>query len=215
VGSLSRSPYIIALNVDAGVKAEGIVHLAAHLEEGLIRQECGGNIETLSRVKWDKRERRIVATVEERLGAVSLSERPFNPSEEETAPVLCEAVRSDPKMLNFSREVRQFQGRVELMRRIFPGENWPDFSDGPLLSAPEDWLLPWLGRIRGAEDIAGLDILSALKARLSWNKQRLLDERLPAFLMYRAAAGGDRLCFRRYPCACSEASGNVRTCGHT
>jgi ATP-dependent helicase HrpB len=182
VGSLSRSPYIIAVNVDAGEKAEGVVHLAAHLEERIIRQECEGRIETLRRVEWDKREKRIIAAVEERLGAISLSGRPFNPSEEETAPVLCEAVLSDPKMLNFNREVRQFMGRVELMRRIFPGENWPDFSDAALLSAPE-WLLPWLGRMRSAEDIAGLDILCALKASLSWNQQHLLDERLPVSLI--------------------------------
>jgi len=183
VGSLSRSPYIIALNVDVGKKAEGIVHLAAYLEEGTIRQECEGRIENLRRVEWNKREKRIIGTVEERLGAVSLSVRHFSPTEEEAAPVLCETVRSDPKMLNFSRGVRQFQGRMELMRRIFPGENWPDFSDAALLSAPEEWLLPWLGRMRSAEDIAGLDMLPALKARLSWNQQRLLDERLPASLI--------------------------------
>jgi ATP-dependent helicase HrpB len=182
VGGLSRSLYIIALNVDVGEKAEGIVHLAAHLDEGIIREECEGRIQTLRRVEWDKREKKIIATVEERLGAVSLSERPFRPPEEEIAQVLREAIRSDPKMLNFSREARQYQGRVELMRRIFPSENWPDFSDAALLSAPE-WLLPGLGRMRSVEDIAGLDILTALKARLSWNQQRLIDERLPASLI--------------------------------
>ncbi|MDH4232511.1 MAG: ATP-dependent helicase HrpB, partial [Nitrospirota bacterium] len=180
---LSRSPYIIALNVDVADKAEGVVHLAANLEEGIIRQECEGRIGTLRRIEWDSREKRVVATSEERLGAVILSGRPFNPSEEETAPVVCEAIRSAPGMLNFSREVRQLQGRVELMRKNFPGENWPDFSDVYLLSAPEEWLLPWLGRIRSAEDIAGTDLLSALKAFLSWNQQRLLDERLPVSII--------------------------------
>ena len=112
MSSLIKSPFIIAVNVDAGDKAEGFVHLAAPLDEETIREECSGRIETVRRVEWDRRDARIIATIEERLGALLLSSRPFNPSDEETLPLLCEAIRSSPSgMLNFTREVRQFQGQ--------------------------------------------------------------------------------------------------------
>jgi ATP-dependent helicase HrpB len=65
------------------------------------------------------------------------------------------------------------------MRRMYPGEKWPDFSDGSLLSAPEEWLLPRFSAARTAEDLGNLDILTALGARLSRKYQRLLDERAP------------------------------------
>jgi ATP-dependent helicase HrpB len=91
---LSKSLFIIAVNVDAGMKAEGFVHLAAPVDESLIRQECSGQIEKVRKVGWDRREARIVATVEERLGALFLSSSSFNPSGEETVPLLCEAIRS-------------------------------------------------------------------------------------------------------------------------
>jgi ATP-dependent helicase HrpB len=42
--------------------------------------------------------------------------------------------------------------------------------------------MPWLGGIRSAQDLATLDILSALKAQLSWEQQRLLEERAPTHL---------------------------------
>jgi ATP-dependent helicase HrpB len=184
LSSLIKSPFIIAVNVDAGDRAEGFVHLAASLDEGTIRQECSGRIKTLRRIQWNKRDARIVAVVEDRLGAVLLSTRPFNPLDEEVVPLLCEAIRSSPsEMLKFTKEVRQFQGRVALMQRHFPEEKWPELSDDRLTSMPEDWLLPWLGSIRSAHGLSNLDVLPPLQALLSREQQRLLDERTPASII--------------------------------
>lgn len=179
---LSRSQFIIAVNVDAGEGGEGIVHSAAALTEELIRQECAGRIEKVQRVEWDKRENSIISTLEERLGAVLLSSKPFPPADEEVAPLLCEAIRSNPGLLDFSREARQLQGRIALMRRIFPEEPWPDLSDEYLFAFPDAWLMPWLGGIRSSQDIAALDVLPALKALLSWEQQRLLEDRAPTHI---------------------------------
>lgn len=176
---LSKSPYIVAVNVDAGEKAEGIVHLAAPLSEELIRRELSGRIEHVRRVEWDRREERVIATVEERVGAVLLSSRPFTPSDEEALPILCEAISSNPGMLVFSKEARQFQGRVALMRRTFPEEGWPVLSDEHLLSNPKEWLLPWLRGRRSGRDVKNMDILPSLKALFSWERARLLEDRAP------------------------------------
>jgi ATP-dependent helicase HrpB len=177
---LGSSPYIIAAVVDAGEKVEGSVHLAAPVEEELIRSELGDRIETARRVEWHRKERKIVASSEERLGSLLLSSRLFAPADEEAVPILCEAVRSDPGMLTFSTEGRQFQGRVRLMEKIFPEEHWPNYSDDGLFSRPEEWLAPWLAGIRTAQQLSGVNILPALRARLSREQQRLLDERAPA-----------------------------------
>ncbi len=179
---LSKSPFIIAVHVDAGEKAEGMVHLAEAVDEDLLREEMGARLETLRRVEWDNKEGRIVSTLEERLGAVQLSARPFPPGEGETAQLICEAIRSGSARIDFTYEARQFQGRVSLMRRTFPGENWPDLSEERLLSAPQDWLLPWLEGIRTRQQVAALDLLPPFRAQLSREQQRLLAERAPASL---------------------------------
>jgi ATP-dependent helicase HrpB len=176
---LSRSPYIVAVNVDAGEKAEGIVHLASPISEELMRGELRGRIETLRSVGWDRRTEKIVATVQERIGAVVLSSKPFSPSDEEALPIVCEAVSSNPGMLIFSDEARQFQGRVALMRRTFPDEDWPDLSDENLFLSLKEWLSPWLRGRRSSQDLKNMDVLPALKARLSWEKARLLEDRAP------------------------------------
>ena len=180
---LAKSPFIIAAHVDAGEKAEGTVYLAEPVAEDLLREELSESIESIRRVEWDKREGRIIATVEEKLGALQLSAKPFAPKEEEADPLLCEAIRSASARIVFGEEARQLQGRVSLMKRTFPTENWPDLSETRLLSVLEEWLLPWLKGIRTREQLGTLDLLPPLRARLSREQQRLLIERAPTSLL--------------------------------
>lgn len=175
----AESPYIIAVVVDKGEKAEGKVHMAEPLTEKLIREELGEQIELQRRVEWDKPEGRIIANLEERLGMITLSIKQVNPPEEEVVLLLCEVIRSKTVKITFSREARTFQARVRLMKENFPEENWPDMSEETLLSAPEDWLLSWLSGIRNAQQLAALNIGPALTEKLTWDQRRLLNERAP------------------------------------
>ncbi len=179
---LVSSHYLIAVNVDAGEKTEGFIHMAAPVTEELIRSECAGSIETIRRVEWDWKEGRIAAAEEERLGSLLISARSFTPTNEESAPILCDVVRATPGLLTFSKEARQFQARTGLMKKAFPEETWPDLSDEHLFDDPKGWLLPWFGNIRSAQGLRGLNVLSALKAQLSREQARLLDERAPLLI---------------------------------
>jgi ATP-dependent helicase HrpB len=176
---LVSSPYLVAVNVDAGEKAEGIIHLAAPVTEDLIRSECGSRIEVFKRLEWNRQEGRIAAAQEERLGALLLSVRTFTPTDEESAPILCDVVRSTPGLLTFDKEARQLQARTGLMKRAFPEDIWPDLSDEHLFVYPEEWLLPWLGNIRSVQGLRGVNVLLALKTRLSREQVRLMNERAP------------------------------------
>lgn len=176
---LGTSLYLIAVNLDAGEKTEGFVHVAAPVTEELIRSECPDRIETVRRVEWDARTGRITAALEERLEALLLSQRTFKPSDEEAAPILCEAIRTTPGIMNFSREARQLQARALLIKKAFPEEKWPDLTDAQLLSHPEEWLLPWLTDIRSAQRLGGLNVLPGFKAKLGREQLRLLEERAP------------------------------------
>lgn len=180
---LAGNSFIIAAHVDAGEKAEGVVHLAEPLHEDLIRQDMAAQIVFRRRVAWDKREERIVSVWEERLGELLLSAKPALPEDGEAMPILCEAVRSGIAMLSFTGEARQIQGRVGLMRRTFPEESWPDLSEKALLATLESWLPPSLKGVRTREQLAGLDMKPALLACLSWEQRRLLDERAPVALV--------------------------------
>ncbi|MDH4162391.1 MAG: ATP-dependent helicase HrpB [Nitrospirota bacterium] len=176
---LMNSPYIIAVAADAGDKAEGYIHLAAPVSEEVIRSECGRTILTRRKVEWDRKDGRIIAAVEERIGSLLLSSRQFSATDEEAAPLLLEAVRSDAAILNFSAGTRQLQGRAAMLRKAFPEGSWPDLSDGQLRATPEQWLLPWLAGMRTVNDLRKIDLAAALRSLLSREQVRMLDELAP------------------------------------
>jgi ATP-dependent helicase HrpB len=180
---LGSSPYLIAVSVDAGERAEGFIHLAAPVTEAVLRSESGGRIEAVRKVEWDAKEKRVVAAREERYGTLLLSRRVFAPEDEEAAPVLCEVIRATPDVILFSDDARQFQARVGLLKSAFPEEPWPDLSDERLLSRPEEWLAPWFPGVRTAQHLAALNVLPALRASLSRDQVRLLEERAPTTMV--------------------------------
>jgi len=179
---LITSPYLVAVHLDGGEKADGTIHMAEPVTEEIIRREVGAHIATRRQVEWDRQEGRIQSVLAERLGALTLSTKPYPAPDEDTIPILCQAIRSGAAVLTFGREERQFQGRVALLRGAFPKEHWPDLSEEALLSSPEGWLTHRLTGIRTGEQLAGMNLLPPLKALLSREQRKILDERAPASL---------------------------------
>ncbi len=175
----AKSDYIVAPVIDKGNQAQGIVHLAEPLSEHSLRKELAGRIKTIRRLEWNKPEGRIIAVLEERLESISISAKPIQPTPDEIAQVLCDAVRSKTAQISFSRQAKQLQARVRLMRKAFPDEHWPDLSEDALLAAPQTWLWPRLSGVRSAADLAALDIVPVLTDILTRQQQRLLDQRAP------------------------------------
>lgn len=173
-------PYILAAQVDARSGGEGVIHQASALTPELLRAECGDAIVTATRVVWEPGQERIMAWEEERLGAVALSRRQSTATDEEALPVLLQLVRdSGLELLDWGRAVRQFLGRVAMVREAFPGEEWPDLATERLLETLPEWLGPFLYGVRSRRDLAGVDLLSALKSLFSRDRLRLLEERAP------------------------------------
>jgi ATP-dependent helicase HrpB len=180
---LKADPFLVAVHLDSGERAEGTIHMAEPVTEENVREEMGAHIETVRKVEWDRQEGRIVSFLAELLGALTLSAKPFTALDEEVSPILCRAIRSGAAVLTFDRVVRQLQGRIALMRRTFPEESWPDLSDEALLSSPEEWFSPWLAGVRTGEQVAALPLLPALKGLLSREQGYRLDKDAPTSIV--------------------------------
>ena len=50
--------------------------------------------------------------------------------------------------LPWSDDLAKWRQRVAFLRRL--DESWPDLSDDALLASLEDWLAPFLDKVRGA-----------------------------------------------------------------
>ncbi|MCC5972859.1 MAG: ATP-dependent helicase HrpB [Rubellimicrobium sp.] len=167
---------IVAADLDGDTR-EARIRLAARLTEAELRATHGERIERHDLCLWSRRDGRVRARRQERLGALVLSDIPWPDAPPEAlARAMLEGVLD--LGLRLPTAAARFARRVELVRAT--GADLPDMTEAGLLETLEDWLLPWIGDLRSAEDWRRFDPTEAIRARLDHAQTRLVDEAAPA-----------------------------------
>ena len=173
--ALAGAPFLVATDLD-GDPREAKIRMAAQISEREIRDLFADQIAWTDVCDWSKRDRRVVARKQERLGALTLDDRIWKDvPPEAVARAMLDGVRD--LGLRLDGAAARLAARVELLRAT--GADLPDFSIPGLMATLEDWLLPMIGPCRSAEDWKRFDPLPALQAALSWEQSQELDRRVP------------------------------------
>ena len=168
---LAGQRLIVAADLD-GDGREARIRMAARLDEADLRALHGERIETVELCEWSRREGRVLARVQERLGALVLSDRAWpDVTPEAIAQAALEGLRLGG--LPWTPAAARLRARIALLPDLGP-------TDDASLLADADWLLPWLGRVRTLADLRALDLVEPLKARIGWDGQQRLDREAPA-----------------------------------
>jgi ATP-dependent helicase HrpB len=172
---LAGERFLVVTDTD-GDPREARIRQAAALSLSEIRARFGAEIAWADVCRWSRRERRVVARRQERLGEIALDDRLWkNVPPARVAEAMLDGVRM--LGLGLSGGARRFAARVEIGRRA--GLDLPAMAEEALLASAEDWLLPFLEGVRSAEDWKRFDLLPALQARLDWAQSQALDDAVP------------------------------------
>ncbi|MBW4050221.1 MAG: ATP-dependent helicase HrpB [Proteobacteria bacterium] len=182
--ALSRQELIVAVDLDDRER-DARIRLAAPVSREEIEELMAARLERSDSVQWNAREQAVLARRVLRLDALVLEESalPEVPPEAARAAML-EGIRQlGIGALPWSREARELQARVALVRRLDGAhERWPDLSDTALAEAVSDWLPLWLDGITRREHLARIPLLDALLSRLGWDERREVDALAPSHL---------------------------------
>ncbi|MEO3479531.1 ATP-dependent helicase HrpB [Phaeobacter sp. CAU 1743] len=173
--TLAAAPFIVALDTD-GNPREAKIRMAVQIALADIRALFADQIRWQDSCAWSKRDRRVVARSQERLGSIVLDDRIWKDVPPEAiAEAMLDGVRD--LGLRLSGAAARLVARVELLRA--DGHDLPDFSEDGLMATLADWLLPMLTGVKTAQDWKQFDLLPALRAALSWEQTQLLDREAP------------------------------------
>ncbi len=171
---LSGARLLVATDLDGDLR-EATIRQAVPLTEAELRALHADDIRWHNVCEWSRREGRVIARKQERLGALVLDDRiwPDAPPE-----AMARAALDGLRLigLTFSPAAHRLRARIELCRR--DGSDLPDVSDAALLAG--DALLPYLTRAKTESDLRTLDLTEALRALLGHEGQTLLDRLTPA-----------------------------------
>ena len=187
--ALADAPFLAVAAMDGGAQGTGRIHLAAPLERDTLMRLHGDRLRREDIVRWDDQAGAVLARRRTLLGALVLDDEALRgddlPADKVLEAVGTAVVRLGADCLPWTEELRQWQARVLLMRRMEPDGDWPDVSDEALLAAIsasplENWLSPWLAGVTRRSQFASLDLAGALHALLSYPQARRLDREAPA-----------------------------------
>jgi ATP-dependent helicase HrpB len=170
---LSGARMIVATDLDGDTR-EAVVRQAVAIDEAEVRGLFADRITWVELCDWSRREGRVLARRQERLGALVLDDRPWDAPPEAVALAALEGLRQ--RGLPWTAAARRLRARARLAR----GEGWPGVEDAELLAAAEDWLLPHLAGLKTDADLRGLDLASALQGLLGWDRLAEMDRLVPA-----------------------------------
>ncbi|SEI81054.1 ATP-dependent helicase HrpB [Azotobacter beijerinckii] len=172
------------------------IYLAADLDPALFDGVLAEQLTVRDELDWDEREGVLRAERQRRIGELVL-ERQALPGLDEAArsrALVALVRRKGLELLPWSPELRQWQARVALLRRLDLAErgesDWPDLSDAALLASLENWLAPYLGRVSRLSHFAALDLPGILAGLLPWPLPQRLDELAPTAI---AVPSGSRI----------------------
>ncbi|MEL6508610.1 MAG: ATP-dependent helicase HrpB [Pseudomonadota bacterium] len=169
---LAGQRLIVATDLDGDAR-EARIRQAVAISESAVRALFAPRLTAEKVCHWSKRERRVVSRVQEKLGAIALSDQLWKDAPDgDIACAMLDGVRD--LGLVWSDAARRFQARVALL------EDLPDLSEPALMQTLEDWLLPHLSGVKTEAQWRGFDILPALRAMLDWGQIQRLDQAAPA-----------------------------------
>ncbi|KMK67938.1 ATP-dependent helicase HrpB [Puniceibacterium sp. IMCC21224] len=174
--TLAAARLIVVTDTD-GNPREARIRQAIQTSEAALRALFADRIHWEDVCAWSKRERRVLARQQERLGAIALDDRIWKDAPPDAiARAMLDGVRQ--LGLVFSDAVRRFAARVALARAA--GHDLPDMAETALMQTLEDWLLPHLSGVKSAADWKRFDLLPALRGGLGWGQMQALDRAVPA-----------------------------------
>ena len=151
------------------------IRRALALGEAELREVFADQITWETRCHWSKRHHRVIASRNEMLGALSLTQEVWRDAPSEAlAAAMVEGVQQ--MGLRLPKAARLLQARVAAA----PPGQFPDLSDTALLEAAPEWLAPYLTGLTTEQDWKAFDPLPALEAYIGWAALRQLEKIAPA-----------------------------------
>lgn len=159
-----------------GMTPDPVIRRALPISEADLREVLGHQIHWHRSCAWSKRDRRVVARQEERLGAIALKSQVWKDAPQDAiASAMLDGVRH--LGLRLPPAAQRLQARVAVARAS--GMDIVDMTDAALAADLDDWLLPFIGGIATEGAYKDFDPMPALEHRIGWQELQALNAAVP------------------------------------
>ncbi len=165
---------IASVNARDGV---GRIFLASPLNP----RDLAPMVKSVDSISWDTKRGGFSAQKELRIGNIILQSKPLQHFDnEQKIRAISDAIKKEGGwLLDFNKEVEQWQNRVNCLRIWNKSNKWPDVSTKHLLATNMEWLSPYLSYVKKPEDMKKINLKTILQHHLDFELQNLMEKLVP------------------------------------
>ena len=180
--SIARQDFIVAVDLDDRER-EARIRLAAPLDKDALLEAFAAVIVRADELTWDEKSETVIARRVVRLDELVIEEKPLGdvPRAASAAAMLDGVRRMGIDSLPWDDEAEDFLARAAFVSALGRVAGFPTFSR-EALAADLGWLEPFLEGATRRSQLARVRLLEALRARLTFDQQRRLDELAPTHI---------------------------------
>jgi ATP-dependent helicase HrpB len=174
---LAIEQFLVPADLD-GKRKDARIRVAAPLDADEVAAGFAHEVSESAALEW---EGDLLWEVRRRkLGGLSLDQRRRRPgpSSEVTAELVRKLCADDLRALPWTAAAGSYRARVQLLHDRL-GAPWPDFSIEALVAGVDEWLVPYLGRPTGIDDVQGIDVLQLLRNHVGYPEAAEVDRLVP------------------------------------
>ena len=178
---MGNEEFLVVAETD-GAAQDSRIFLAAPVTAAEIEDLYAERIMAEEIVQWSPRDGVVLARRRRRLGALVLEDKPVaRPDAGKLRAAMLDGIRQlGLGALPWTDTLTKWRERLAFLRS--QDESWPDLSDTALLATLDTWLAPFLDGVSRRDHLARIDLASALRALVPWDRQRDLDRLAPTHI---------------------------------
>jgi ATP-dependent helicase HrpB len=175
---LAVEAFLVPADLD-GKRKDARIRVAAALDADDVAERFAHEVREKTSLEWDGD--RLWERRERKLGGLALdsARRRPDPSSEVTMAIVKRLVDRMLSDLPWTPAAGAFRARVEFLRTRL-GDPWPDFSLDALVDSIGEWLVPYLARPSGLDDVQRIDLLQLLRNRVGYPAAAEVEQLVPA-----------------------------------
>lgn len=132
-------------------------------------------------VEWNTKLGGLKVSRDLRIGSIVLKSSPMEDADEDLIlAAINKAIQKEGEnLLDWNKEVEQWQNRVLSLRKWNPELELPDVSKSKLITENASWLNPYLLDVETPEELKALNLLEILQYSLSYEQQQMVKQLVP------------------------------------
>lgn len=179
--TLGGCDYLVAIDLMRSHSNSSQINLACDLDINALQETFEHLFTTAELVDWDEKKGRLIAERQIKLGQLVIKREalPSPGKEKMTQALLTYVRRQGLQSLNWTSAAENLLERIRCAVEWLPEQAWPSFDETSLLNGLEEWLEPYMSTVSSAKNLAKVNLVEALNARLGWPLNQQIDEWLP------------------------------------